>query len=94
MKTENSKGMVIGVLVLWGGLFVIGLVMTVIGFLIYTGRMEGSGFTLPFGLLVFVRSVIKIIGLIRQTRRSGDEPGGTLEEADDLPKEKDENGPV
>ena len=83
MNSDDNKKMVIGVVVLWGGLVVIGLVMTVLGFLIFTGRASGSRFTLPLGAIILIRSVIKVIGLKRQLSFSGDETDGSEKETDE-----------
>jgi len=60
---SKDKKLFIGVLVLWGGLIVVSLVMTVIGILILTGRSAGSKLTLPVGALVLIYSVLKVISL-------------------------------
>ena len=66
MSDHSSDKMFIGVLVLWGGLVILGLVLAVIGLLGVLGKTSGNWVTLIVGVLIFARSVIKVIGLKKQ----------------------------
>ena len=74
MNNSDKKRVWLGA-VLWIGLLILGAGMTVWGLMIMAGKAEGTRLCLVLGVLVMLRSLIKLFSLRKLGRGDGGTPG-------------------